>query len=136
MKWTWEDTEQDVDHALAKAGGKIDKARLYLEHHRACRTAEAIRDTAEAINGLLYGLKYGKAEGMSIAEAIEVGAKTISESIGMAGGGLERSRAADRRGPRLRRQPRQLEPVRAGHSHAARRGRPAALFSFDSLDFI
>lgn len=39
---------------------------------------------ASATNELLYGLKYGKETGMSIAEAIEVGAKNAGETIAVA----------------------------------------------------
>jgi hypothetical protein len=45
--------------------------------HELCRLADAT-------NGLLYGLKYGKQEGMSIAEAVEVGCKAAGESIATA----------------------------------------------------
>jgi hypothetical protein len=43
--------------------------------------AEAILEVAKAIDGLLYGLKYSKDNGMSIAEAIEVSGTKISEAI-------------------------------------------------------
>lgn len=36
---------------------------------------------ADAINGLLYAFKYGKETGLSVAEAIEVGAKYIGDSL-------------------------------------------------------
>jgi hypothetical protein len=40
--------------------------------------AESISNLAAATNGLLYGLKYSKDEGMSLAEAVE---KSISEGL-------------------------------------------------------
>lgn len=40
---------------------------------------------ARATNGLLYGLKYSSGDGMSIAEAIEVAGKNISEASGTSG---------------------------------------------------
>lgn len=43
--------------------------------------AAAIGQLARATDGLLYGLKYGKAQGVSIAEALEVGARRISSSV-------------------------------------------------------
>lgn len=43
--------------------------------------AEALHRQADATNALLYGLKYGKAEGMSIAEAIEVAGRKIAEAF-------------------------------------------------------
>ncbi|WP_437606270.1 hypothetical protein WMF20_35460 [Sorangium sp. So ce834] len=43
--------------------------------------ARELRRLADATNGLLYGLKYGKEQGLSIAEAVEVGCKAAGESI-------------------------------------------------------
>ena len=43
--------------------------------------AEALAGCADGLNGLLYGLKYSKGEGMSIAESIEVSGKRIAESL-------------------------------------------------------
>jgi len=43
--------------------------------------AAGIFALARATDGLLYALKYSKGEGMSVAEAIEVGAKNIAEAI-------------------------------------------------------
>jgi hypothetical protein len=43
--------------------------------------AASIAELADATNGLLYGLKYSKAEGMSIAEALEVSIEKVSNSI-------------------------------------------------------
>lgn len=43
--------------------------------------AAAIFDLSKSVNELLYGLKFGKQEGMSIAEAIEVGSKNIESSL-------------------------------------------------------
>lgn len=45
--------------------------------------AAELRFVGQSIDSLLYGLKYSKMEGMSIAEALEVGAGKIAESIGM-----------------------------------------------------
>ncbi len=42
--------------------------------------ASGLHSQAEATRHLLYGLKYSRGEGMSVAEAIEVGAKSIAES--------------------------------------------------------
>jgi hypothetical protein len=36
---------------------------------------------ANATNGLLYGLKYSKGDGMSIAEAVEVASKNIASGL-------------------------------------------------------
>lgn len=43
--------------------------------------AASLDKLADATNGLLYGLKYGKRDGMSIAEAVEVAGKGVAESI-------------------------------------------------------
>lgn len=44
--------------------------------------AMSLSELAEATNGLLYGLKYGKQEGLSIAEALEASGKDITNSLG------------------------------------------------------
>lgn len=43
--------------------------------------AAQLASLANATNGLLYGLKYGKFEGMSIAEAIEVASKNVATGL-------------------------------------------------------
>jgi len=42
---------------------------------------DAVRQVAEAISGLLYGLKYSKAEGMSVAEAIECAGDRVAAAV-------------------------------------------------------
>jgi len=46
--------------------------------------AAQISVLASATSELLYGLKYGKDTGMSIAEAIEVAAKNAAETVAVA----------------------------------------------------
>jgi microcystin degradation protein MlrC len=36
---------------------------------------------ASATNGLLYGLKYGKKEGLSVAEALEAASKNVAHGL-------------------------------------------------------
>lgn len=43
--------------------------------------AKELSALAKATNGLLYGLKYSKDNGLSIAEAIEVGAQSIASAV-------------------------------------------------------
>jgi hypothetical protein len=43
--------------------------------------ADGIHRLADAVGSLLYGLKYSKENGLSIAEAIEVGAEKIAEAV-------------------------------------------------------
>lgn len=43
--------------------------------------ARSIQHLADATNGLLYGLKYSKGEGMSLAEALEMGLKDIASAV-------------------------------------------------------
>ena len=43
--------------------------------------AAQISALARATNGLLYGLKYSKGDGMSVAEAIEVAGKNIEAGL-------------------------------------------------------
>jgi hypothetical protein len=43
--------------------------------------ADGLFEIARAVRSLLYGLKYGKEEGLSIAEAIEVGLRAAGEAI-------------------------------------------------------
>lgn len=43
--------------------------------------AAQLASLAKATSGLLYGLKYSKNDGMSIAEAMEVASKNISEGL-------------------------------------------------------
>jgi hypothetical protein len=49
--------------------------------------ARQIGELAAATNGLLYGLKYGKQEGMSIAEATEVAGGRIADALTELAGG-------------------------------------------------
>ena len=44
-------------------------------------SAEATEKVAEATNGLLYGLKFGKQEGTSVAEAIENAGQKIGDAV-------------------------------------------------------
>lgn len=53
--------------------------------------AEQLARLAEATRGLLYGLKYSKADGMSIAEAIEVAGKSVGSAISESVGELKTS---------------------------------------------
>ncbi len=46
--------------------------------------AAAIDRLASATNGLLYGLKYSKDQGMSLAEAIEVSTAKAADTIASA----------------------------------------------------
>lgn len=59
----WEPEEYDEDPTV--------NALLNIAH--------GLHRLADATNGLLYGLKYSKGEGMSIAESIESSAKHIVE---------------------------------------------------------
>jgi hypothetical protein len=43
--------------------------------------AKSIADLAKATDGLLYGLKYSKGDGMSVAEAIEVAGKSVADAV-------------------------------------------------------
>lgn len=43
--------------------------------------AAALRALAQSTDGLLYGLKYSKGDGMSVAEAIEVAGKAQAEAL-------------------------------------------------------
>lgn len=43
--------------------------------------AAALTKLAAAADGIIYGLKYSKDNGMSIAESIEVAGKVIAESL-------------------------------------------------------
>jgi hypothetical protein len=43
--------------------------------------AESISALASATNGLLYGLKYSREKGLSLAEAIEVSAEKVARAI-------------------------------------------------------
>lgn len=52
---------------------------------------DALNNCAKAIDGILYGLKYGKSEGMSISESIEVVGRKISDAISI----LDLEEAAD-----------------------------------------
>lgn len=46
--------------------------------------AASVSELAEATDGIIYGLKYSKKEGMSIAEAIECHTKAIQENASIA----------------------------------------------------
>jgi hypothetical protein len=43
--------------------------------------AESLSRLAEATDGLLYGLKYSRAEGTSVAEAIENAAQKVASGL-------------------------------------------------------
>jgi len=43
--------------------------------------AAGLHQLAAATNGLLYGLKYGKEEGMSVAESVDAGLGKIADAI-------------------------------------------------------
>ena len=53
--------------------------------------AAAILQNASATNGILYALKYSKDRGLSVAEAIEVSAKTLAEAVDGLGSSIEQA---------------------------------------------
>jgi hypothetical protein len=55
---------------------------LNTEAKKATQTSlDGLFEIARAARGLLYGLKYSKEQGLSVAEAIEVGLKAAGEAI-------------------------------------------------------
>lgn len=60
--------------------------------------AEGLHDLASATSRLLYGLKYGESEGMSIAEAIEVSVEKVADAINSISSAIE---SRDFEGPPL-----------------------------------
>lgn len=51
--------------------------------------AESLSECASAIGGLLYGLKYSGEQGLSIAEAIEVSAKSVASALAEVAGKID-----------------------------------------------
>lgn len=56
-------------------------ARMVGQAERLDDLVEGVNNLARAVGGLLYGLKYGEKEGMSIAEAIEVAGNAIADKL-------------------------------------------------------